>query len=111
MWDKYWDSKGRMSKVHLYIIASFYRNYLIKPTLINFIRNTFSPHANSFTRVAAVVGRYRRRTLRKGDSSRHLAERRRQYLASQVLKPSAWFIGHFHLSRLGRRFDGFTISA
>src|SRR6202035_6113329 len=46
MWDKYWDSGEREVERSTYdIIASFYRNHLIKPTLNHFIRKTFAPQA------------------------------------------------------------------
>jgi SAM-dependent methyltransferase len=46
MWDGYWDGKKPQAEKSAYdVIASFYRNYLIKPSLNRFIRDSFAPRA------------------------------------------------------------------
>jgi SAM-dependent methyltransferase len=43
-WDVYWESKHKETARRFYdVVARFYRDYLIKPTLNRAIRNTFSP--------------------------------------------------------------------
>ena len=108
MWDKYWDSKGRAVERSAYdIIASFYRNYLIKPTLNHFIRKTFSPHAELIHagcgggEVDTDVVRYAKVTA--VDISPNAVAK---YLASHGAQAECIVMDIFRLSHLGRRFDG-----
>jgi len=108
MWDKYWDSKERNVERSTYdIIASFYRNHLIKPTLNHFIRNTFSPHAELIHagcgggEVDTDVVRYAKVTA--VDISPNAVAK---YLASHGAQAECMVMDIFHLSHLGRRFDG-----
>jgi SAM-dependent methyltransferase len=108
MWDKYWDSKGRDVERSTYdTIASFYRNYLIKPTLNHFIRKTFSPHAELIHagcgggEVDTDVVRYAKVTA--VDISPNAVAK---YLANHGAQAECVVMDIFHLSHLGRRFDG-----
>ncbi|TMG92228.1 MAG: glycosyltransferase, partial [Betaproteobacteria bacterium] len=108
MWDKYWDGRKQEVEKSTYdIIASFYRNYLIRPTLNHFIRRTFSPHAELVHagcgggEVDADVVRYAKVTA--VDISPNAVAK---YLASHGAQAECLVMDIFHLSRLGRRFDG-----
>jgi len=108
MWDKYWDSKGRDLERSTYdTIASFYRNYLIKPTLNHFIRKTFSPRAELIHagcgggEVDTDVVRYAKVTA--VDISPNAVAK---YLANHGAQAECVVMDIFHLSQLGRRFDG-----
>lgn len=108
MWDKYWDSKGRDVERSAYdIIASFYRNYLIKPTLNHFIRRTFSPHAELVHagcgggEVDTDVIRYAKVTA--VDISPNAVAK---YVANHGAQAECMVMDIFRLSNLGRRFDG-----
>ena len=108
MWDKYWDTKERNVERSTYdIIASFYRNHLIKPTLNHFIRNTFSPRAELIHagcgggEVDTDVVRYAKVTA--VDISPNAVAK---YLASHGAQAECMVMDIFHLSHLGRRFDG-----
>jgi dolichol-phosphate mannosyltransferase len=108
MWDKYWDGQRQEVEKSAYdIIASFYRNYLIKPTLNHFIRRTFSPHAELVHagcgggEVDTDVVRYAKVTA--VDISPNAVAK---YLANHGTQAECVVMDIFHLSRLGRRFDG-----
>ena len=108
MWNKYWDGRKQEVEKSTYdIIASFYRNYLIRPTLNHFIRRTFSPHAELVHagcgggEVDADVVRYAKVTA--VDISPNAVAK---YLASHGAQAECLVMDIFHLSRLGRRFDG-----
>src|SRR2546426_7117681 len=108
MWDKYWDGHRQEVEKSTYdIVASFYRNYLIKPTLNHFIRRTFAPHAELVHagcgggEVDTDVVRYAKVTA--VDISPNAVAK---YLASHGAQAECLVMDIFHLSRLGRRFDG-----
>ncbi len=108
VWDKYWESKGREVERSTYdVIASFYRNYLIKPTLNHFIRRTFSPHAELIHagcgggEVDTDVVRYAKVTA--VDISPNAIAK---YLANHGARAECKVMDIFHLSHIERRFDG-----
>src|SRR6266853_2535089 len=108
MGDRYWDSKGREVERSTYdVIASFYRNYLIKPTLNHFIRRTFSPHAELIHagcgggEVDTDVVRYAKVTA--VDISPNAIAK---YLANHGARAECKVMDIFHLSHIERRFDG-----
>src|SRR4029077_5170856 len=107
MWDKYWDSKGLNVERSAYdIIASFYRNYLIKPTLNHFIESTFAPHAELIHagcgggEVDTDVVRYARVTA-VDISPIAIAK----YRANHGAQAECVVMDIFRLSQIGRRFD------
>jgi glycosyltransferase involved in cell wall biosynthesis len=107
-WDRYWDSKGEKVEKSAYdAIASFYRNYLIKPTLNRFIRKTFPPQAELIHagcgggEVDTDIVRYAKVTA--VDISPNAVAK---YLANHGAHAECLVMDIFHLSRLGRRFDG-----
>lgn len=108
MWDRYWDSKGRNVERSTYdIIASFYRNHLIKPTLNHFIRRTFPPHAELIHagcgggEVDTDVVRYANVTA--VDISPNAIAK---YRANHGAHAECMVMDIFHLSHISRRFDG-----
>lgn len=108
MWDKYWDSKGRNVERSTYdIIARFYRNYLIKPTLNHFIRKTFPANAELIHagcgggEVDADVVRYAKVTA--VDISPNAIAK---YQANHGAHAECLVTDIFHLSHFDRRFDG-----
>jgi glycosyltransferase involved in cell wall biosynthesis len=108
MWDKYWDSKERELERSTYdIIASFYRNHLIKPTLNHFIRTTFAPQAELIHagcgggEVDTDIVRYARVTA--VDISPNAVAK---YRANHGAHADCMVMDIFHLSNLKRRFDG-----
>jgi dolichol-phosphate mannosyltransferase len=108
MWDKYWDSKERQVERSAYdIIASFYRNHLIKPTLNYFIRRTFAPQAELIHagcgggEVDTDIVRYAKVTA--VDISPNAVAK---YRANHGARAECMVMDIFHLSSLKRRFDG-----
>ena len=108
MWDKYWDSKERKVERTAYdIIASFYRNHLIKPTLNYFIRRTFAPQAELLHagcgggEVDTDIVRYAKVTA-VDISPNALAK----YRANHGARVECMVMDIFHLSNMQRRFDG-----
>jgi glycosyltransferase involved in cell wall biosynthesis len=108
MWDKYWDSKGREVERSTYdIIASFYRNHLIKPTLNYFIRRTFAPQAELIHagcgggEVDTDIVRYAKVTA--VDISPNAVAK---YRANHGTRAECIVMDIFHLSNMQRRFDG-----
>lgn len=108
MWDKYWDSKGREVERSTYdIIASFYRNYLIKPTLNHFIRRTFAPQAELIHagcgggEVDTDIVRYAKVTA--VDISPIAVAK---YRANHGAHAECMIMDIFHLSNIEGRFDG-----
>ena len=108
LWDKYWDSKGREVERSTYdIIASFYRNYLIKPTLNRFITQTFAPQAELIHagcgggEVDTDVVRYAKVTA--VDISPNAIAK---YRANHGARAECLVMDISHLSTLARRFDG-----
>ena len=107
-WDKYWDGKGRKTEKSTYdVIASFYRNYLIKPTLNHFIRKTFAPQAELMHagcgggEVDTDIVRYAKVTA-VDISSNAVAK----YRANHGAQAECMVMDIFHLSNMQRRFDG-----
>jgi glycosyltransferase involved in cell wall biosynthesis len=108
MWDKYWDSKGREVERSTYdIIATFYRNHLIKPTLNYFIRRTFAPQAELIHagcgggEVDTDIVRYAKVTA--VDISPNAVAK---YRANHGARAECIVMDIFHLSNIERRFDG-----
>jgi dolichol-phosphate mannosyltransferase len=108
LWDNYWGSKGRNVERSTYdIIASFYRNHLIKPTLNHFIRGTFPPHAELIHagcgggEVDKDVVRYAKVTA--VDISPNAIAK---YRANHGAYAECMIMDIFNLSRIGPRFDG-----
>lgn len=108
MWDKYWDSKGREVERSTYdIIASFYRNHLIKPTLNYFIRRNFAPQAELIHagcgggEVDTDIVRYAKVTA--VDISPNAVAK---YRANHGARAECMVMDIFHLSNIERRFDG-----
>jgi glycosyltransferase involved in cell wall biosynthesis len=108
VWDKYWDSKEREVERSTYdIIASFYRNHLIKPTLNYFIRRTFAPQAELIHagcgggEVDTDIVRYAKVTA--VDISPNAVAK---YRAHHGARAECMVMDIFHLSNLKRRFDG-----
>jgi dolichol-phosphate mannosyltransferase len=108
MWDKYWDSKGREVERSTYdIIASFYRNHLIKPTLNYFIRRNFAPQAELIHagcgggEVDTDIVRYAKVTA--VDISPNAVAK---YRANHGARAECMVMDIFHLSNIQRRFDG-----
>ena len=108
MWDKYWEGKGRDVERSTYnVIASFYRNYLIKPTLNRFIRKTFFPDAELIHagcgggEVDTDVVRYAKVTAI--DISPNAIAK---YRANHGTRAECKVMDIFHLSRIEHRFDG-----
>jgi glycosyltransferase involved in cell wall biosynthesis len=108
MWDKYWDSGEREVERSTYdIIASFYRNHLIKPTLNRFIRTTFAPQAELIHagcgggEVDTDIVRYAKVTA--VDISPNAVAK---YRANHGARAECVVMDIFHLSNLQRRFDG-----
>ncbi len=107
-WNEYWDTGGQnVSRSTYNIIASFYRNYLIKPTLNYFIKNTFAPHAELLHagcgggEVDTDIVRYARVTAI--DISPIAVSK---YRASHGPQAECMVMDIFHLSHFDRRFDG-----
>ena len=107
-WDKYWDDSGKPASKSIYdIIATFYRNYLIKPALNRFIRITFAPHAELLHagcgggEVDTDVVRYARVTAI--DISPIAISK---YRASHGVHAESMVMDIFRVSHLGRQFDG-----
>jgi glycosyltransferase involved in cell wall biosynthesis len=107
-WDRYWKEGGRSASKSAYdIIARFYRNYLIKPTLNRFIKNTFAPHAELVHagcgggEVDTDVVRYAKVTA--VDISPIAISR---YRANHGAQAECMVMDIFRLSEIGRRFDG-----
>jgi glycosyltransferase involved in cell wall biosynthesis len=108
MWDKYWDSKGLEVERSTYdIIASFYRNHLIKPTLNYFIRRNFAPQAELIHagcgggEVDTDIVRYAKVTA--VDISPNAVAK---YRANHGARAECMVMDIFHLSNIERRFDG-----
>jgi len=108
VWDKYWDSKEREVERSTYdIIASFYRNHLIKPTLNHFIRRTFAPQAELIHagcgggEVDTDIVRYAKVTA--VDISPNAVAK---YRANHGTRAECIVMDIFHLSNMQRRFDG-----
>jgi glycosyltransferase involved in cell wall biosynthesis len=108
MWDRYWDSKGREVERSTYdIIASFYRNHLIKPTLNYFIRRTFAPQAELLHagcgggEVDTDIVRYAKVTA--VDISPNAVAK---YRANHGARAECMVMDIFQLSNIQRRFDG-----
>ena len=107
-WDKYWEGSGRSASKSAYdVIARFYRNYLIKPTLNRFIKRTFAPHAELVHagcgggEVDTDVVRYAKVTA--VDISPIAISK---YRASHGAQAECMVMDIFRLSHIGRRFDG-----
>jgi dolichol-phosphate mannosyltransferase len=108
MWDRYWDSKEREVERSTYdIVASFYRNYLIKPTLNRFITRTFAPQAELLHagcgggEVDTDIVRYAKVTA--VDISPNAVAK---YRVNHGARAECMVMDIFHLSTLPRRFDG-----
>jgi dolichol-phosphate mannosyltransferase len=108
IWDRYWDSKGEKVEKSTYdVIASFYRNYLIRPTLNHFIRKTFAPQAELIHagcgggEVDTDIVRYAKVTA--VDISPNAVAK---YRAIHDAHAECMVMDIFHLSHFDRRFDG-----
>lgn len=107
-WDRYWEESGRSASKSAYdVIARFYRNYLIKPTLNRFIKRTFAPHAELVHagcgggEVDTDVIRYAKVTA--VDISPIAISK---YRANHGTQAECMVMDIFRLSQVGRRFDG-----
>ncbi len=108
MWDRYWDGKKPQAEKSAYdVIASFYRNYLIKPSLNKFIRSSFAPQAELIHagcgggEVDTDVVQYAKVTA--VDISPNAVAR---YRAVHGDRAECMVADIFQLSDIGRRFDG-----
>jgi len=107
-WDRYWQEGGRSASKSAYdIVARFYRNYLIKPTLNRFIKSTFAAHAELVHagcgggEVDTDVVRYAKVTA--VDISPVAISK---YRANHGAQAECMVMDIFRLSHIGRRFDG-----
>jgi dolichol-phosphate mannosyltransferase len=107
-WDKYWDGKGKAVERSGYdVIASFYRNYLIRPTLNHFIKKTFPPKSELLHagcgggEVDVDVVHYANVTA--VDISPNAITR---YQAVHGERAKCDLMDIFALSQMGRQFDG-----
>jgi dolichol-phosphate mannosyltransferase len=108
MWDGYWDGKKPHAEKSAYdVIASFYRNYLIKPSLNRFIQGSFAPRAELMHagcgggEVDADVVGYAKVTA--VDISPNAVAR---YRAMHGDRAECMVADIFQLSEFGSRFDG-----
>jgi dolichol-phosphate mannosyltransferase len=108
MWDQYWEGKKTRTERSAYdVIASFYRNYLIKPSLERAIRRSFAPRAELIHagcgggEVDTGVVQYAKVTA--VDISPNAVAR---YQAQHGANAECMVADIFRLSEFGPRFDG-----